>query len=99
MRNRRVRFFDAFSQGVDRWNDGDADNKLKLRLALAFNRDAQDSVEKYLEDKLEEEGVLAEFDNDIASVDKGKLEKFLELLVKYLPQILEIILPLFGLSS
>lgn len=92
---RQVRFFDAFSQGVERFDGATEENKLRLRLALSMNRDARDSVEIYLKQKMAEESQLDAFGGDLAQIDLDKLEQFLQIIIKYLPQILEIILPLF----
>lgn len=95
---RKVSFANAFAQGLSRWKDEAAtpENKLRMRLAIAMNSDVRQAVFDYLVEKdAAEEVQLFGSIWDGTGIDLDKLEQFLALLVKYLPLILEIILPLF----
>lgn len=97
---RRVTFADAFKQAVVNWDAPDAtpENKLRLRLAVALNVDAREAINDFLTDvdnAAEGGGQFAALVTP-SGVDLDNLQKLLELIIQYLPQILAIILPLFA---
>lgn len=93
---RRVTFRDAVKQAIQQ-SDLRPVEKLRLRFAMAIKPDARYAIEQFLLDKVAEEGMsIAGAD---AKIDLGKLEELLQILIKYLPQLIEIISGLFGQIS
>ena len=93
MARKTVRFKSALAQAISQW-DHEAKDKLRLRLAIAMRPEIRDAIEAFIAEVAAEEDPVA-FADVRAGIDLDQLEKFLQLLIKYLPAILEIILPLF----
>ena len=96
---RKTSFASAFAKGLAKWQDEAAtpENKLRMRLAIAMNSDARAAVYDYLvEVDAKEATPLFGSIWDGTGIDLDRLEQFLALMIKYLPLILEIILPLFS---
>jgi len=78
-------------------------DKIKLRFAMAMNRDLRKEVEHEAYNHLVEEGAID--DNvvfgfsEFSEIDLDKFEKFLQILIKYLPQLIEIFIGLFSSDS
>lgn len=68
--------------------------KLRLRLAMAMRPAVKDAVEEHLLDVANEGGVsIASVDSQI---DLDQFERLLQILIEYLPQLIEIFVGLFG---
>ena len=61
-------------------------------MALAFSSDARLAAEQFVVDVAAEEAELAVSEG----IDIDQLEKIIQLIIKYLPQIFEILIPLFS---
>lgn len=92
-RRRPVKFAVAFSTAVGRWDALEATplNKLKLRVSV-LNPIACSAIVEFLVamDSIEGAGAFAGGFDD-AGIDPENLAKFIELVIKYLPQILAIL--------
>lgn len=92
---KKIAFLDAFRQGLDRAGLG-VFSKLRVMSILIVRVDLQREVIRTLASLAEQDAVAVEVG---PYIDLDKLEQFLELIVKYLPLLLEILLPLFGLQQ
>lgn len=88
---RTVSVRQAIAQGIKQ-SDLRSIEKLRIRMALAFSSDARLAVEQFVVDVAAEEAELAVSEG----IDIDQLEKIIQLIIKYLPQIFEILIPLFS---
>lgn len=93
-RRGRTTFRDVVKQAIRQSDDLTRIEKLKLRLTMAISPAAREAVEDFLIEAAAEEGVqVADAD---AQIDLDQLERLLQILIEYLPAIIEIISELFG---
>lgn len=87
-------FGDVVKQAIREADTITRGQKLRLRVAMAIFPEVRTAVEDHLLEVVNEQGV------SIASVDAlinlDDLERLLQLLIEYLPQIIELLLMLFG---
>lgn len=91
---RRIAFIDAIDKALEQ-ADLTAFARFRIRAALTVRPRLIDHLQSLLVELAAEDSVAV----DVGPyIDLDKLEQFIQLVIKYLPQILEILLPLFGLS-
>lgn len=99
---RRVSFRSAFNQALRQVEGLNVVERLKLRFIIAFVPGAEEAVREFVEEKLSQDDpqtLETVFGGELATIELDNLERLLQILIEYAPQIIAIIMQVIDLFS